>query len=238
MKTPWKDKRFALLDPCLKIAYLYLRTNPWPLPGVFCLPKKLPIEFISTNEINQLVDLQIVFREADMVYVPGCIPGLPDTRRKVASLCARYEALAACEPRRLWTEELRGFYEERRGHSTEATRYLGRMLFGEKERVPDLAARDAAVRIAEYFKLKFEALHSKTYVLSIASDIKAIIEVLKSIDEDEIIGRIDSFLVSDWYVSKNLLRLNVFCRNVNQFGVAKQWGNDLSGYRRFIDRIA
>lgn len=245
VKNPWKDRQFTELGPRLQISYLYLRTSPWPLPGVFCLPKKLPIEFISTTEVNQLVDLSVIVRESDVVYVPGCIPGLPDMKVKVNSLCSRLEHIPACEPRRLWIEELRGFYEERRGHFKDPHYHLGQRLFGEnpiaahfKTAEGASEARHSAMSIAGYFKHRFESIHGAPYVISMSNDIKAIVEILQHIDENEIKGRIDAFLVNDWYVSKHLVRLNVFCRNINQFTAAKQEVRDLSGYRKFIDSIA
>lgn len=244
MKNPWADPGFAELDDRLRVAYLYLRTNPWPLPGVFVLPKKLPARFISNDELSRLILTGMVESDQGVVYVPGCVPGMPSSKVKVNSLLSRLEKIPESKPKQGWVNELRGIYEESRPKADDVHCHLGQKLFGEdvlSSKQANMLGADeikkAAIALVAYFKEQHELVHNKPYIVSVHKDSRLMEELLRQIGEDEIQGRIRTFLNHRWYVENEILRISVFHRNINQFKPSNSTDQDLSEYKRFIDRI-
>lgn len=247
MLDPWKDPQFRELDDRLRVSYLWLATSPWPLPGVFSLPKKLPTEYIGEPELDSLVLIRMVYMDHRVVYVPGCIPRLPETGVKVNSLRKRLEKIPDVKPRQMWLEELRKLYDAKRGKFTDADHRLGQVIFGEDPISSDFdkCLGDSEIqwesrKLVIHFKERHEALGLGVYVYNLSQEMRLAKELLKDLNYDDLVGRIEAFLSDRWFIAKKLTNFQTFRRNVNRFTSTKSMTGEtqeLSGYKQFVDRF-
>lgn len=187
----------------------------------------------------------MVHRNNDVIYVPGCIPGLPANRVKARSMVTRLRKVPECEARNMWVEELREFYNSSKDCSVRD--YIGHEVYGvnpidsDFEKVLNESEFSFQARcLVRYFKEKAESATGKTYVPSMGHDLKKMKDLLKELDEDDIKYRIDQFVHDKWYAEKNLISVGSFSRAINRMNPKpKESSNsDMSGYRRFVERFA